>query len=259
MNPQYDSALLGILQHEGKLEKFLDVIFGFLMRRTDFFYIMTPEQKKLGFPNGVSIQMVLKAYEKYKTIFEGYQHLREESPTNLPTKNQEAAYRKDLSESGTTRLPSDGNGSTCENALEVKNPVPETEAQDNDVPSVYQADADSYNGATRDNYTWSQSVKDIDIKIKTPESVINARDVSVNVERKRIRISIRQNGQETPYFDRNLCWDIHRDNAVWTFHPKENQIHLCLDKVQERWWEAAFDGEAKINTRKLIALKLCMN
>lgn len=33
VNIQYDNALLGILQNEGKLEKFLDVIFGFLMRR----------------------------------------------------------------------------------------------------------------------------------------------------------------------------------------------------------------------------------
>nr|AAW26361.1 SJCHGC02543 protein [Schistosoma japonicum] len=60
MDTQYDNALLGILQNEGKLEKFLDVIFGFLMRRTDFFYIMTPEQRNIGFSPGVSIQMILK-------------------------------------------------------------------------------------------------------------------------------------------------------------------------------------------------------
>lgn len=29
------------------------------------------------------------------------------------------------------------------------------------------------------------------------------------------------------------------------------KIQLCLDKVQERWWEAAFDGEDKLNTRKI--------
>lgn len=29
----YDSALLGILQHEGQIAKFLDVVLGFLYRR----------------------------------------------------------------------------------------------------------------------------------------------------------------------------------------------------------------------------------
>ena len=33
MEEKYDTALLGILQHEGKIERFLDVIFGFLFRR----------------------------------------------------------------------------------------------------------------------------------------------------------------------------------------------------------------------------------
>lgn len=38
MDPRYDNALLGILQSEGNIEKFIEVMFGFLMRRfIDFF------------------------------------------------------------------------------------------------------------------------------------------------------------------------------------------------------------------------------
>lgn len=33
MEDKYDSALLGILQHEGKIERFLDAMLGFLYRR----------------------------------------------------------------------------------------------------------------------------------------------------------------------------------------------------------------------------------
>lgn len=54
----YDNALLGILQNEGKLEAFLDVIFGFLCRRTDFFLTMKSETGKYGFPPGVAEKMV---------------------------------------------------------------------------------------------------------------------------------------------------------------------------------------------------------
>ena len=38
MQEKYDSALLAILQHEGKIEKFLDVVFGFLRRRHFYLY-----------------------------------------------------------------------------------------------------------------------------------------------------------------------------------------------------------------------------
>ena len=54
----YDNALLGILQNEGKLESLLDVFFGFLSRRTDFFFIMKTETGKYGFPPGVAEKMV---------------------------------------------------------------------------------------------------------------------------------------------------------------------------------------------------------
>ena len=54
----YDNALLGILQNEGKLETFLDVIFGFLCRRTDFFMIMQNEKQRYGFPPGVAEKMI---------------------------------------------------------------------------------------------------------------------------------------------------------------------------------------------------------
>ena len=56
----YDSALLGILQDCVKLPQFLDAIFSFLARRTDFYVIMEHEKAKMGFPLGVAENMVLQ-------------------------------------------------------------------------------------------------------------------------------------------------------------------------------------------------------
>jgi len=55
----YDNALLGILQNEAGLEQFLDVMFGFLGRRTDFYHIMTEPKQRYGFPPGVAEKMVM--------------------------------------------------------------------------------------------------------------------------------------------------------------------------------------------------------
>ncbi|VDQ16819.1 unnamed protein product [Trichobilharzia regenti] len=172
MNPQYDNALLGILQNEGKLERFLDVIFGFLMRRTDFYCIITPEQKKIGFP---------------------------------PEFPKEVA-KKDLTQADPVVVPPSDDNKT-ESSSKVPISLPGTaEDKECDEPEVYMADADCYNGAI-------------------PDNVVNARDVSVNIERKHIRIIIlQQNGDKTVYFDRDLYWDIHKDDAIWTFDAKENQV-----------------------------------
>lgn len=54
----YDSAFLGILQHSVKLPQFLDVLFSFLARRTDFYVILKKENPKMGFLPGVAEEMV---------------------------------------------------------------------------------------------------------------------------------------------------------------------------------------------------------
>ena len=56
----YDNALMGILQSCGKLPPFLDAVFSFLARRTDFYVLMKHERAKMGFPPGVAESMVLQ-------------------------------------------------------------------------------------------------------------------------------------------------------------------------------------------------------
>ena len=56
----YDSALMGILQSCGKLQPFLDAVFSFLARRTDFYILMKHERARMGFPPGVAENMVVQ-------------------------------------------------------------------------------------------------------------------------------------------------------------------------------------------------------
>lgn len=56
----YDNALLGILQHVGNIQDFLQVFFGFLYRKTDFYRLLSNPNDKMGFPPGVAEKMVLK-------------------------------------------------------------------------------------------------------------------------------------------------------------------------------------------------------
>lgn len=60
MTELYDNALLGILQHVGNIQNFLQIYFGFLYRKTDFYRLLTCPNDKMGFPPGVAEKMVLK-------------------------------------------------------------------------------------------------------------------------------------------------------------------------------------------------------
>lgn len=47
MNEKYDTALIGILQNEGQIAKFLDVLLGFLYRRFVSIFLFPFDEKCL--------------------------------------------------------------------------------------------------------------------------------------------------------------------------------------------------------------------
>ena len=48
----FDAVLLGLAQQHQGIEPLLDSIFSFFRRKTDLFVVQTPEQKRMGFPEG---------------------------------------------------------------------------------------------------------------------------------------------------------------------------------------------------------------
>lgn len=42
----------------------------------------------------------------------------------------------------------------------------------------FQRNPDSYNGAVRDNYTWSQDYTDLELKVPVPKHVVKGRQVT---------------------------------------------------------------------------------
>lgn len=69
MTEMYDNALLGILQHVGNIQDFLQVYFGFLYRKTDYYRLLASPNDKMGFPPGVAEKMVLKVKLVNKLVF----------------------------------------------------------------------------------------------------------------------------------------------------------------------------------------------
>ena len=68
MEDKFDAPLLGILQNCGELEPFLEVVLGFLYRKTDFFRPLSSDQS-MGFPPGVAREKLLKVCNIYLTFY----------------------------------------------------------------------------------------------------------------------------------------------------------------------------------------------
>ncbi|VDL98142.1 unnamed protein product [Schistocephalus solidus] len=239
------------MQNEGNLPKFMDVIFGFLMRRTDLFYVRSPESKStLGFPPNVARRIVASSFEKYNTLFQTYeqQHRNavganaeggsdENSPKTAESKDAEP---KPASKRHTKPNKDDMSGPGTYSSLSK------------DGERFYTAEPDCYNGARRDLYSWSQSIKDLDIRVKVvpiPDSVKSSRDVIVKIEQKHLRIDVQGNSE--PLIDKEFLFDIKKQEALWSLDLEERHILINLDKVSELWWEAAFVDEEKIDVQKI--------
>ncbi|XP_060553201.1 nudC domain-containing protein 3-like [Ruditapes philippinarum] len=113
MEEKYDTALLGILQNEGKVEKFLNVILGFLYRRTDFYRLMKSKEDRLGFPPGIALKMLTSIFEQYDAATRRDDEVRDakkvEQKRNIPSQikplvEQQRANTGNQQASNTERL-----------------------------------------------------------------------------------------------------------------------------------------------------------
>lgn len=292
-NQQYDNVLIGILQNEGNISGFLDAVFGFLYRRTDYYRIMKSKTDKLGFPPGTALNLMVSAFKKYEKIATGDEQKKNKGPKTerdkekaltviQQTKNVSvtSSEHMEVSKADTTshhpnqEAEKPVNTSTEQSNTEFKvHSKLQQDIKDDSVPqksksakieqddnpelarqqAIFQASSESYNGAIRDNYSWSQSITDLDICLKIPSYIRKGKDIKVCIEKKHIKVSHKDEaGQMVELMNGELCWEINKEESIWNLVPAEH-ILINLDKKQERWWEAILTTEPKINVQKIDA------
>ncbi|RMZ99880.1 nudC domain-containing 3-like [Brachionus plicatilis] len=221
---RYDDIFLSILQQEGKIEPFLDSVFRFLYRRTDFFLIQETSDQPYGFPPNVAKQIVSKVsldtFQKYDSI------------------PKDSLKKKLL----------DSNEEISSKTIQISN-APKS-SEELDEQEKFQKDSCSYNGAVRDNYTWTQSIKDIDVRVPINPIIKTSKDVKVVVEKQSLKISVKNQDSWEVIIDDKLAWNIKPDECTWSLFPSDH-IHINLEKVQERWWENLLINEPKIDLKKI--------
>lgn len=106
--------------------------------------------------------------------------------------------------------------------------------------------AEGYNGAIYENYSWSQSIREVDINVKVPPEV-TTKNLLVDIQPNKISVKIKHTN--TTLLEGELCQKCKHTEAIWSLEKGKLEIHL--EKVAEIWWDFLIQGEAKLDLTKI--------
>ncbi|XP_001370227.2 nudC domain-containing protein 3 isoform X1 [Monodelphis domestica] len=283
----YDQALLGILQHVGNVQDFLRVLFGFLYRKTDFYRLLRHSADRMGFPPGAAQAMVLQVFKNFeymarqdderrrKELEEKMRRKEEEEANVAVTAEKVPAPAQEVEIDSTTECGAAAGAAGHQEKKRAKPPVPsgaEQEAghssRDAELPAIavadvpveppalpkrqeqFQKNPDSYNGAVRENYTWSQDYSDLEVKVPVPKHVLKGKQVSVDLSSSSIRVAILEGNGERILMEGKFTHKINTESSLWSLEPGKCVL-INLNKVGEYWWSAILEGEEQIDIDKI--------
>ncbi|RLU18411.1 hypothetical protein DMN91_008768 [Ooceraea biroi] len=258
MESDQDQAFLHILREKKNINNFLNAFFGFLYRCTDF-YVESNLEQKLGFPPGVAEELVLNSMHEWKNVASTLQ--KTTTHMNNITINKSNNISQSI-QSNLENLESKNGGVTPPVAYEVE--IDSCNKFNNSNPSFTRLSetnymSDSYNGAIRENYVWTQTLSDLDVLVKIPEHIKCKKNaVRVNISLDEIKIDVKSSDSTKDFeweniFNGKLSFKIRKDESIWSVSGKHISIHL--EKVSERWWEALTADEPKIDLSKIDCTK----
>lgn len=227
------------------MESFLDVFFGFLFRKTDFYITMKDPEQRYGFPDGVSQQLITNNFNKYRNLVKKMEEQAEKNERQKVMKKQEE--KKEVAEIE----------EQAKKAGSIKQGVPKKVGPPREIPKnqeAFQKIPESYNGAVRDRYSWSQNYDDIDILVPVATNIVKGHQVKVTISRKHLFVSIYNEEKEKMdvVIDDDLKYEILKDESMWSLEGGKN-IQITLTKDTNFWWNSLLVREEEIDIQKISA------
>ncbi|XP_065740235.1 nudC domain-containing protein 3 [Phocoena phocoena] len=268
----YDQALLGILQHVGNVQDFLRVLFGFLYRKTDFYRLLRHPSDRMGFPPGAAQALVLQVFKTFDRMArqddekrrkeleekirrkEGEEAAAEQEPVPAPVQEVEVDSTTDSGGPQEPPGPQDAVQEVAHRTREAEPPgaaagaaeVPRSPPALPKRQEQFQRNPDSYNGAVRENYAWSQDYTDLELKVPVPKHVVKGKQVSVALSSSSIRVAVLEENGERVLMEGKFTHKINTESSLWSLEPGKCVL-VSLNKVGEYWWNAILEGEEQID------------
>ncbi|XP_049869174.1 nudC domain-containing protein 3 [Pectinophora gossypiella] len=267
---KYDEILTQILVNEKSILGFLSTIFNFLARRTDFYYIPQGAYENMGFPPGVAEELVIKVLRTCdpnnwkppngakkptdindeimcSTIAQEVEVVADdecEIEENTDTQTTEPL----IEQMNSLPVPfEEVNKTQSENTAETDDsakPTTSTESLPPVIPT--QKNSETYNGAERENYSWAQTIMELDVTVRLPPHIKSSKDLKVTITARDLCVACR-NGDVL--IKDSFLHKVKPDESIWSI--SEGKILIHLEKVQERWWNKLLNKEEPIDLSKI--------
>jgi len=259
MDPAKTEQMNGMLFHlanqlEGGAIELIDVFFGFLRMKTDFF---------IGGGRNEAESMVLDKFRKHQKLAKEKKAKDDQAKAKreeIKKKQQEKREREqelnsskivEVTEEEAKKIEAENkNKSSGDSAPVQKNSSAEEKPaeEEEDEEDKGKLKPNAGNGADLANYTWTQTLKEIEVHIPLKANFrVKSRDVVYDLKRKFLKVGLKK---EQPIIDENLYAEVKSEDCMWTLDS--NSIIITLYKINDmEWWPHLITSDPLINIKKV--------
>nr|XP_014091276.1 nudC domain-containing protein 3 [Bactrocera oleae] len=236
-----DAIFMEILQERKTITGFLDAVFGFLRRNTDFYHVKKHPSENVGFAKGLREQILFGAMQRYDPSCK-LNNLTADSNENDGLYAPPAIEEVEI-ETEEMQIEQKAVTKTIQTTNNAETSIPK-----NNTRKVVFAATDYKNGACFAEYCWSQTLTEVELHVKLPGDLQTAKSICIDIKVDRISVHSRKDPKNT-VINGQINTRYKHNDAVWTI--TEGKLTISLDKGKEMWWERFFTTEDPIDVKKI--------
>lgn len=259
---KFDAMLLAIAQQCDGITELLDVFFGFLQRKTDFFTgAGKTEAEKI---------VITKFREHQKKIEERMEKERKEAEALKAAKAKREAEKEaepkiqEVTDEEAERIKKEEEMKKQKAEEMAEKSMNDTESEDkkNEEPKKGEGSDDeededakgkikpnSGNGADLPNYKWIQTLSEVEVRVPLNARFrVKGRDVVVDIQQAHLKVGLKGH---PPIVDGDLPKKVKVEECSWVLQDGKDVV-ISLEKVNKmEWWSQLVITDPEINTKKV--------
>jgi len=258
---RFDGVLLSIAQQVGEIEKILDLFFGFLNRKTDFFTGAKDES--------AAEALVLQYCKKHwKAGLKKRNEQQEKNRIADEERKKRADEKKKKDEAEYARRQAEKKAAdeeqpkieeiTEEEAAEIKaEKGGKQEKKDGDDADEEKKDGEEGedkeppppgNGGKTDKYMWTQTLSALEVYVDVKPGV-KAKQIVCDIGGETLKVGVKG---EPLILEGKMHSKVKPDDCMWTLLDNKC-VQITLEKFDDmKWWSSVMQGDEGIDTKKIV-------
>lgn len=239
---------------ENPIELLLDLYFGFLRRKTDFFN--EPDRCKDAVISAYQRQadIVGKALKSQEAVAKKAAAAAAEAEAKAKREAAEDAHRKEEDLQRKERVKQ----------LELDRALAKQNLTANGSPKITEINDDDEdpddeklapgtiapnpgNGGESTYGTWTQTLQDVDVRVRIPPGT-SSKQITCAIEKKHLKFGVKG---EPLMIDADFYNEVQVDDCFWTLEDKTTVSLTLSKKNQMEWWTRVCDGDPEVDTKKV--------